>query len=849
MLILHESNRVERLADALTAVLETPLPSPLVPEIVAVQSVGAARWLALRLARRFGITANIHFPFPATLLWRLFRSALPNVPERSPFAAEVLTWRVLNHLPEAVTQPGFESLTDYLQGEDDLRRYQLAERIALLFDEYLVYRPDWIRAWEHGKADHWQANLWRRMTGGQAVRHRVRLAQEFITALRGGGSGRAGLPARISLFGLTALPPAHLDVFAAVAHVVDVHLFLLNPCQEYWASIRDERTIARRAVKEEPERLYLETGNSLLASLGKQARDLFELLQDLETTESALFEDPGEDSLLHTIQSDILNLRNRGEGDPERAVIQDGDRSVQVHSCHSPVREIEVLHDQLLALFESEDGLTPADVVVMTPDIDAYAPTIEAIFGTADPARRIPYHVVGRTARAAAPLIRAFFELLELPESRFDVNGVLAILEVAAVRRRFDLAESDLDLIRDWLRATGVRWGADAKDREGRGLPGVPDHTWRAGLDRLLLGYALPGGGTRLFAGILPHDEIEGESAGVAGRLTAFAEALFRTAADVRTPRSIPAWANRLRALATDFLDPDDVEESERGRLLAAITAMEEHARQAGFADEVSLRLVRLCLQGLVEMEGGRAPLAAGTVTFCGMVPARGIPFEVVCLVGMNDGAFPRVQRTPSFDLMREASRPGDRSRRQDDRSLFLEALLAARRVLYVSYVGQHVRENSPLPPSVVVSEILDYIERGFVGPDLARPVREQILTTASTATVQPAVLPWRRSSLQLRRGPVRGQPCGGRRAWRTASVSSDTPAGAARRVATSRAGTAHSVLHPPRALSRPRAAGHPAGGGRGAPGGAGTLRTRSIVGVPAPTGAAGRTTPWQTRR
>lgn len=729
MLILHYSNRLERLADALAEVLQTPLPSTLAPEVVAVQSIGTARWLALRLARQFGVAANLQFPFPAALLWRLFRIALPGVPERSPFATEVLTWRALSHLEDLVTQPGFDTLADYLRDGDDLRRYALAEQIALLFDEYLVYRPDWILAWEHGKADHWQARLWRRMTDGQPIRHRVRLAQEFVETLRGGTPAVAALPARISLFGLTSLPPAHLGLFATVAQVMEVHLFLLNPCQEYWGAIRDEHEIARSAGPRDPAALRLETGNSLLASLGKQSRDLFDQLQDLEAAEETRFDEPGEGLLLHAVQSDILHLRNRGEGPDERTAIGAADRSIQVHACHSPTREIEVLHDQLLAHFESDAGLTPADVVVMTPDIDRYAPTIEAVFGTAVPARRIPYHVAGRSARSASPLVRTFFALLELPESRFDANGVLALLEAEAVRRRFGVALSDLDLIRDWLRQTGIRWGVDAEDRAGRELPRVPDHTWRAGLDRLLLGYALPGGGSRLFAGVLPYDEVEGNSAAVLGRLVAFAEALFGAAADLRSSRSVPAWADRLRRLVADFFDPDDRAEEERGRLLAAIAAMEAHARQAEFAGDVSLRLVRSCLQGLIEGDGGRSPLAAGTVTFCGLVPARGIPFAVVCLVGMNDGAFPRVQRTIGFDLMHEEPRQGDRSRRQDDRSLFLEALLAARRVFYVSYVGQHIRENSPLPPSVLVSELLDYLDRGFLGPDPSRPIRGQLVT------------------------------------------------------------------------------------------------------------------------
>lgn len=726
MLIVYESNRQERLAEALTEVLATPLASPLVPEIVAVQSIGMARWLTLWMARRFGVVANVQFPFPAALLWRLFRVVLPGVPERSPFAADVLTWRVLGALPEALAEPSFQALAEYLRGGDDLRQYQLAERIALLFDEYLVYRPDWVVAWEDGKADHWQARLWRRMTSGRAVRHRVRLAQEFVEALR---RGQSAVPARISVFGLTSLPPAHLDLFAAIAKWSDVHLYLLNPCQEYWAAIRDERAIARQAVHEEPERLYLESGNSLLASFGKQTRELFDRIQDLETSEHALFEDPGEECLLHAIQSDILHLRNRGNADAEATALAVNDRSIQVHSCHSPVREVEILHDQLLALLDADRDLTPADILVTMPDLGTYGSTVEAVFGTAAPACRLPYRLAGRRASGMSPLVRAFFGLLDLPESRFEASRVVALLEADAVRRRFGILESDLDLIRDWLRETGVRWGVDAEDRATRGLPPVDDHTWRAGLDRLLLGYALPGDGARVFDGILPHDGIEGENAATAGRLTAFAEALFDAAEELTRQRSVPAWVARLRGLVADFFDGDAETEGERGGLLAAITSLEDNVRQAEFAGEVSLRVVRSCLVHLVETGEGRAPLAAGAVTFCDLVSARGIPAKVVCVIGMNDGAFPRVQRTPTFDLIQEAPRSGDRSRRHGDRALFLEALLAARRVFYVSYVGQHIRENTPLPPSVLVSELVDYVERGFRSADSSRSIREHLVT------------------------------------------------------------------------------------------------------------------------
>jgi exodeoxyribonuclease V gamma subunit len=96
------------------------------------------------------------------------------------------------------------------------------------------------------------------------------------------------------------------------------------------------------------------------------------------------------------------------------------------------------------------------------------------------------------------------------------------------------------------------------------------------------------------------------------------------------------------------------------------------------------------------------------------MLPMRSIPFKVVCLMGMNDDSYPRQTKTLGFDLMAKNPKPGDRSRRKDDRYLFLETLLSARERLHISYVGQSIQDNSPRPPSVLVSELLDYIDQGY---------------------------------------------------------------------------------------------------------------------------------------
>jgi exodeoxyribonuclease V gamma subunit len=727
MLILHQSNRLERLAEDLAQVLSVPVGPALAPETIAVQSNGMARWLRMRLADHLGIAANLDFPLPSSLVWRLFGRLLPEVPDQSPYDREVLIWRLMGMIPGLVDAEAFAPLRVHLANtQDDLRRYQLASRIADLYDQYLVYRPDWILDWERGGGDSWHAPLWRALVGSIGGSHRVRVQERFLAALAEAPAD--SLPARLSLFGIPTLPPAQLAVFERLATRLDVHLFLLNPCRQYWAEIRSEREIARRVRDRDPRELYLETGNSLLAACGKQGRDFQAMLLDCDPHEAGEFEEPGEDSLLHCLQSDILCLRNRGEVGTARPPIRADDRSVQIHACHGPRREVEVLYDQLLALFEADPGLEPGDIVVMAPDIEVYAPFVEAIFGAAEPDRRIPFSIADRRQRNESPEATTLLSLLEIAESRFAADEVLGLLEIEPVRRRFGIAEVDLPQIQDWVRETGVRWGVDGGSRAALDLPPTAEHTWRSGLDRLILGYALPAAGRRLFEGILPYDDVEGAAGRILGRLCGFAEALFAAREELGRTRSISEWGDLFLCLLDRFLEVDEGGEARLAELRRAVAGLVSEADRAAFRDPVSPAVARTALQAALGegRSGGR--FLAGRVTFCAMVPMRSVPFRVVCLVGLNDGSFPRSRRAPGFDLMSDAPRSGDRSRRDDDRYLFLEALVSARDVLYLSYVGQSSRDNTALPASVLVTELLEYVERGFAS-DGDAPLRDRLLT------------------------------------------------------------------------------------------------------------------------
>ncbi|MDQ3622400.1 MAG: exodeoxyribonuclease V subunit gamma, partial [Verrucomicrobiota bacterium] len=389
---VYRSNHLEALVDALTAVTRQPLRSVLEPEIVVVQSLGIRRWLSLELARHLGVTMNCEFPFPATFLQQILAAVLPDSTPARAFERHVLPWRILQRLAPDLDQPAFADLRAYLAGENRaLKEYQLATRIAGVFDRYLAYRHRLILEWQGGAGTHWQAQLWRELAEGHERAHTPALAREFGAALKRDRIDRSALPTRVSLFGISSLPPFYVELFGAISSLLDVHLFLLTPTPEYWSDLRSpreqQRSLRKQKRPSENGALHFETGNLLLASLGRIGREFGEVVLSLDPlSEKDLCAPPAETTLLGHVQADLFYVRERA---PHEKVMTDpGDRSIQLHCCHGPMREVEVLHDQLLDLFQNDPALTPRDILVTMPDVEVYAPFIEAVFGAAEDRRR-----------------------------------------------------------------------------------------------------------------------------------------------------------------------------------------------------------------------------------------------------------------------------------------------------------------------------------------------------------------------------------------------------------------------------------------------------------------------------
>ncbi|MEM7377367.1 MAG: exodeoxyribonuclease V subunit gamma, partial [Pseudomonadota bacterium] len=678
MLHVYHSNRLEALLALLCSLRDAaPLADPIVAETVLVANPGIGRWLNLKIAEREGIAANIDYRLPATFVWQVYRDCLDNVPEQSAFEKGPLRLRVLGLLQRLSDHPDpvWRPVQRYLQiddtGASDARLAQLAGRVADVFDQYLVYRPQMLLDWETG-ADHaaggttpvgrdlaWQPALWRALREGSDEPHRATLWRRFCAAADRGQIDGARLPTRLHLFNVGLLPPSTLDVLVRLARVdmgdtaERVSLYFLNPAVDYWADLVDMRRRARErlTLSADVEPLADDTlGNPLLASLGGTGQTLLRLLGERSewVHDEQFFLPSAEHSLLAALQRDMLHPFEAHQLSGSRV---EDDPSIQFHGHYSAVREVQALHDQLLQRFNGDASLEPADVLVMVPDINSYAPVIEAVFGSVGGpgdarARHVPWSIADRSLTGTAPVIALVSRLFELPNSEFEASEVLGIASERAVARRFGFDDNGLGTVQQWLLDSGIRRGLAGAHDSLFGARDAALNTWDFGLRRLLLGRAVPDD-SAVLGECEPWPHVDGEHAGLLSQLLNFLDALQQTGRELAQARTVSGWVDAINDLIERMVLPDEDEADALAQLRELLAALDADAESVGESVALSHDGMRELLRDtLASATRKHHRYLTGRVTFSSMVPLRSVPFRMVCLLGMNDGAFPR-QRQP----------------------------------------------------------------------------------------------------------------------------------------------------------------------------------------------------------
>ncbi|MCY7400143.1 MAG: exodeoxyribonuclease V subunit gamma [Nocardioides sp.] len=740
---LHTAERTDALAGALADLLVTPLPDPFAREVVVVPARGVERWLTQRLSHRLGVgarggdgvCAGVDFVAPHSLV-----ALLLDKDADDPWDPDRLAWPLLTVIDEVMGAPGFDDLTTHLGGGDpdddrSTRRYAVARRLAGLFSSYAVQRPALITQWRSGldtdgaggtlDADlRWQAELWRRLVARVgAPPPDLRLA-DTLARLRAGGDD-LDLPPRLSLFGHTRLPETEVALLRALGEVRDVHLWLPQASPVLWDALAPtarEGQVARAA--DTSPRLV---GHPLLSSLGRDSRELRRTLGVLPGAPV----DPGpppHDTLLGWLQHDLR--ANTAPDSSLRAARTTRDESVQVHACHGAARQIDVLREVLVGLLEDDPTLEPRDILVMCPDIETYAPLISAAFGMADvvvdgaghPGHQLRVRLADRSLAATNPLLAVASQLVELVRGRMTASQVLDLIGTEQVRSRFGLGDDELQRITHWVDLAGIRWGYDAEHRSTFGLVGVSANTWASGLRRVLLGAAMSGLDHRQVAGSLPVDDVSDGDLDLVGRFAELVDRLHSFLEAAEAAVSVGDWTTALgdavhQLTSTPEADVWQVAQFDRelSRIDAGAGESTTLLRQAD---------VRALLRQRLRGRPTRSNFRTGTLTVCTMVPMRSVPHRAVCLIGLDDGVFPRVSTVDGDDVLARRPRTGERDLRAEDRQLFLDAIVAATDKLVITYTGRGEHTGAERPPAVPLGELLDALDR-----TTAEPVRDHVVT------------------------------------------------------------------------------------------------------------------------
>ncbi|AJC48702.1 exodeoxyribonuclease V subunit gamma [Allofrancisella guangzhouensis] len=695
-LYTYPSNKLEYLVKIFSRLLKFNKKEVFDPIYILVGSRGMQHWLSMELAKQNSICMNTKFDMINSFIVNTCYEITNDQSHKKAYSKEVLSWRIFKLLDNI----GADKLKNYYK-DSSQRKYQLSSQIANVFSKYMKYRPAWLEKWQNlqfisnspSDDEIWQAKLWQLLTNENS-KTPTQIQKQALKKLNS-----EALPKNIYIFGVSTISPNNLEFLLEIAKHTRVHLLYLNPCSEYWYDLKKAKIASWLNIEEDF------TIQPLLASFGQQGKDFFSQLLEQDQQEFTSFENFCEDvkitpsknnSLLTSIQRNILELNT------EKYTINI-DKSIIINSCHSPLREVQVLHDNLLELFEQDSAIQPQDILVMCPNIEDYAPYIESVFTktSSDSVNRLPCSIADRTIIDSESLAASFIEILKLPDSNFEITKIIDYLSVPALQRKFDITFDQLETIKYWLTEACIHRGLNNQT-----------FSWNWGLKRLLLGFCLDDEPMIIEDSFLTLPNIQTNEIQELGKLYELIELLQLFSEELKQKRTACDWQDFLLKVLDTLFNIDDSDEYITNIIKQNIAKIVQQTNQADFTELIELAVIRSILTTALSEPIVNNHFLRGKVTFCSMTPMRSIPFKVVAMLGLNSTTYPRKDTKISFDLTNYfPTQKGDRTKRDDDKYLFLETIISARSVLYLSFQGNSYKNNSEQEPSLIIKEFLNYLE------------------------------------------------------------------------------------------------------------------------------------------
>ena len=648
---------------------------------VVVPNHACRNWVEREVAKQLGICSQLRFIQPGSLVWEITQLADIDISEH--FRPQHMLWHVVD------------------QKDVDLSVYQHAKRTTACLNNYMRERPEWVLEWEQGRSQHPHAHVWRNLIKDIGEHHLVHALNALdVSQLNG------PLPASLQVFLPEQISPLVLRFIERIAERVEVHMYVVNPIpDDYWFKIATSREMAQQAVREindqtaydSPYYTTLDIGHPLLANLGRQKANLLDYLleqdqidfvetePEYDSSQSTLLADVREDIGLQRLQPNVVKT----------------DSSIQIHACHNRKRELEVIKDKILQQLKQDTTLQPYDVLVVAPDINDYAAAIEEVF-VREPA--LHYHI-DRLQLADRETVRALLAIVASFEGNMEQQSIANLLDYTCVRSHFGIADEDIAVIQRWLQESHVLWGYDASHRQRVQADAVDSNTWSQAKRRWLQGY--------LKGTYEPEDaylEVFGDHDGLETVFAAMFDLMdlwygFRVQAD--SNMGLSQWYQWLSQVQKSFLGEMD------SALLRRLS--EQFLLTADVDPVINFTVMQQLVSEAIAEQNYRSVGRIG-VRFQSWENACHAGCRVLAVMGMNHGEFPHQERKDALDLTAYYPHPLSKNVNLRDKNLLLNALIEPLDQLIVSYQGFSPQDNSPLEPSSVIQQLIEYLQQKTEG-------------------------------------------------------------------------------------------------------------------------------------